>query len=233
MQPQKEAICIIPARGGSKRIKGKNIRLFGGIPMIAHAVNTARDSKCFSRIIVSTDNEEIAAISRDYGAETPFVRDAQLADDHTPTAPVVADAIIRSGSQSIEYTCCIYPATPMLRPEDISAALELMHKAGANALLSVTEFDYPPLRALKPGPGDTVAFNWPEYETTRSQDLPELIHDAGQFYWMRTKPFLEDPRLVPKGTIAWHMDRLRCADIDTEEDLAFAEAVYRHNQQSN
>ena len=233
MQPQDKAICVIPARGGSKRIPGKNIRLIGGIPMIGHAIRTAIASDCFKRIIVSTDNEDIATISREYGAETPFVRDPVLSDDHAGTAPVIADAIIKTSSQDIEFICCIYPTTPLLRGTDISDALKQLASSEANALLSVTDFDYPPLRALKSEAGGTVTFNWPQYETTRSQDLPDLLHDAGQFYWMRTKPFLKNTKLVPEGTLAFRMERLRCADIDTEEDLAFAEALYAYHRQND
>lgn len=233
MHPQKEAICVIPARGGSKRIVGKNIRPIGGIPMIGHAIRTAVSSGCFKRIIVSTDDEEIASISREYGAETPFVRDAELSNDHAGTAPVVVDAINKTNSYNVDFTCCIYPTTPLLRSSDVSDAMEKLVSSEANALLSVTDFDYPPMRALKTEADGTVAFNWPKNEMTRSQDLPELLHDAGQFYWMRTQAFLLNPRLVPEGTIGFRLERLRCADIDTEEDLAFAEALYAYVQQNN
>lgn len=201
--------------------------------MIAHAIRTAILTDCFSRIIVSTDDTEIAEIAREHGAETPFIRDATLANDLAGTAEVVADAIVRTGSQDVEFTCCIYPATPLLRPSDISAAFEKLLSTDAPALLSVTEFDYPPLRALATGNGHTLSFNWPEHERTRSQDLPELVHDAGQFYWMRTARFLENPRLVPAGTIGYAIERIRCVDIDTEADLEFAEALFAfHNRKS-
>jgi N-acylneuraminate cytidylyltransferase len=201
--------------------------------MIAHAIRTAIATGCFARIVVSTDDTEIADIARQHAAETPFIRDAALADDLAGTAEVVADAIVRTGSQDVEFTCCIYPATPLLRPSDISGALEKLTSTDAPALLSVTEFDYPPLRALAIKHGQTLSFNWPEYERTRSQDLPELVHDAGQFYWMRTARFLENPRLVPAGTIGYAMDRIRCVDIDTEADLEFAEALFAYHSRKS
>ena len=222
-----DAVCIIPARGGSKRVPGKNIRPLSGKPLIAHSIEAALASGCFARVIVSTDHESIAGTAREYGAETPFMREAALSDDHTGTAAVVADAVRRAGAESAAFLCCLYPTAPLVRPRDLADALERLKASGAQALLSVADFDYPPMRALKCLDDDRVAFNWPEHTMTRSQDLPAMVHDAGAFYWYRTADFMAAPAMVLADTVAYKLDRLRAADIDTEEDFRFAEALMR------
>ncbi|MEC9343719.1 MAG: pseudaminic acid cytidylyltransferase [Pseudomonadota bacterium] len=222
-----DAICIIPARGGSRRVPGKNIRLFAGKPLIAHSIAAALASGCFARVIVSTDDEAIAAAARDFGAEIPFMRDAALADDHTGTAAVVADAVRRADATGSAFVCCLYPTAPLVRAGDLRDALARLREDGAQSLISVAEFDYPPLRALKVLADGRVAFNWPEHTMTRSQDLPQLVHDAGAFYLFTTETFLADPRMVSADTLAWPLERLRAVDIDTEEDFRFAEALMR------
>lgn len=222
-----DAVCIIPARGGSKRVPGKNVRPLAGRPLIAHSIVAARDSGCFARVIVSTDDETITRVAREHGAETPFMRSAELSDDHTGTAAVVADAVERAGARDAEFLCCLYPTAPLVRPADLADARDRLEASGAQALISVADFDYPPLRALKWLDNDRVAFNWPEHTMTRSQDLPPLVHDAGAFYWYRTADFMAAPAMVLEDTIAFKLDRLRAADIDTEEDFRFAEALLR------
>jgi N-acylneuraminate cytidylyltransferase len=218
-------LCVIPARGGSKRIPRKNIRMFAGLPMIAHAIRAARDSGCFARIVVSTDDAEISAVAREHGAETPFVRNAALSNDTAGTAEVVIDAIERLGSEATEFTCCLYPTAAMTDPADLRNARDKLAASAADSLLPVVEFDYPPARALRIEKGGRAVFHWPEFSLARSQDVPHLVHDAGAFYWMRTKPFLASRRIVGDNCLAFPVDRLRYVDIDTEDDLRLAEAL--------
>jgi N-acylneuraminate cytidylyltransferase len=221
-----DAICIIPARGGSKRVPRKNIREFGGLPMIAWPIRAARQSGLFARIVVSTDDGEIAGIAREHGAETPFIREAALADDHAGTAEVVLDAIDRLRAQACQFVCCLYPTAPLVSPGDLAGALRLLQASGADTVIPVVDFDYPPQRALVLQEGGRVAFANPQHALTRSQDLPALVHDAGAFYFLRMAAFLASRRILADHAVALHLPRSRAIDIDTEEDLALAQALF-------
>lgn len=230
-------VAILPARGGSTRIPHKNIKPFAGRPMLEWPIRAAKASGLFYRIIVSTDSEEIAEAARNMGAETPFIRPAKLADNHTPTAPVLAHALkalIEMGDRP-DRICCIYPTSPFLLPEDLRRGLDELEKWHAPGALSVTTFDFPILRAFKTGENGEMIFNWPEHEMTRSQDLPEFMHDAGQFYWLDAREFLKQERLIMPGTRPVLMPRTRVQDLDTPEDWAVAElmykALFRENEQ--
>lgn len=221
------AVAIIIARGGSKRIPRKNIREFMGKPIIAWSIEAALQSGVFSEVIVSTDDKEIAAVARDFGATTPFMRPAALSDDHTPTAPVLAHALrwLKEHDRLPEHACCIYPTAPFLHAEDIRRGLLELQSNGASSALSVTTFDFPILRAFRRCDDGSVAFNWPEHELTRSQDLPEFLHDAGQFYWVRTDFFLASERLIMPGARPVVLPRKRVQDLDTLEDWDRAEVM--------
>lgn len=221
-----DAVCIIPARGGSKRIPGKNWRSFAGKPLIVHPIEAAVESGCFDRVVVSTDDEQIAEIARNHGAEVPFMRPAHLADDHTGTAEVVIDAIERIGAAETDFTCCLYPTAPLITADDLRDAKNRFGASFAEAMVSVSDYDFPPLRALKKAEDGSLAFNWPEHALTRSQDLPDLLHDAGAFYWVRTEPFLQSGRLIAEYTIGYQLPRWRAVDIDTEEDFELAEFLF-------
>ncbi len=222
-------IAIIPARGGSKRIPGKNIKNFCGRPMIAWPISAARDSGIFDQIIVSTDSEEIAAVAREWGAQTPFLRPAELSDDFTPTAPVLLHALEVLAKEGIEpeHICCIYPTAPFVQPEYLRHGLDEIRSHHAPGALGVTTFDFPILRAFQQCADGSVAFHWPEYELTRSQDLPEFLHDAGQFYWLDTACFLEQKRAIMPGVRPVILPRERTLDIDTPEDWNMAELMGR------
>lgn len=224
-----EIICVIPARGGSKRVPGKNVRPLAGLPLIAHPIRAALASGCFSRVVVSTDDGSIAAIAREHGAETPFLRSAELANDFAGTAEVIVDAVRRLGAENSPCVCCLYPTAPFVRPRDLRDSLARFRVSGAYSMNSTTDFDFPPLRGFRLFDGDRIAFNWPEYELTRSQDLPPMVHDAGAFYWLDTARFLQRQRLVGGDSICWQMERLRAVDIDTEEDFRFAEFLMRYH----
>ncbi|MDR1611671.1 MAG: pseudaminic acid cytidylyltransferase [Planctomycetota bacterium] len=220
-------LAVIPARGGSKRIPGKNIRLFAGKPMLAWPIGAALRSDLFDRVVVSTDSEDIAAVAREYGAEVPFMRPAGLSDDHTPTAPVLLHALERMGELGAmpDRLCCIYPTAPFVTAEDLRRGAEIMEATGAPAVIAATSFDFPILRAFRTLPDGSLAFNWPEHELTRSQDLPEFLHDAGQFYWADAGEFRSQKRLLMPGSRPVMLPRKRVQDLDTPEDWEAAELI--------
>lgn len=221
-------LAVIPARGGSKRIPRKNIRLFAGRPMIAYALTAARDSGLFDHIVVSTDDAEIASIARDEGAELPFMRPAALADDHTPTVPVMAHAVracLELG-WDVNETCCIYPGVPLIRPADIAAGLQLLEAGDQSGYtFPVTPFPAAIQRALRRDPQGKVSPFDPQYVNTRTQDLEPAFHDAGQFYWAAARTWLSGASIHPNGC-TFILPESRSVDIDTPSDWERAEALY-------
>lgn len=219
-------LAIIPARGGSKRIPRKNIRPFAGKPMIRYAIDAARESGLFDHVVVSTDDEEIAAIAAEAGAEVPFVRPPELADDHTPTVPVIAHAIeaCRALGWEARFVCCIYPGVPLIRVGDLASALALVRE-GAPYAFPVAAFPSPIQRALRLGADGTVRPFQPEHAATRTQDLEPAYYDAGQFYWGQTEAWLEGLN-IHRHAKAVVIPEWRVADIDTEDDWVRAEALH-------
>jgi pseudaminic acid cytidylyltransferase len=220
-------LAVIPARGGSKRIPRKNVRPFAGKPMIGHAIAAARESGLFDRIAVSTDDGEIAAIAASLGAEVPFTRPAELADDHTPTVPVVAHAIeaCRALGWRAEQVCCIYPGVPFLQSADLHAALALLEQ-GADYAFPVSAFPSAIQRALRRDADGATRPFFPEFASTRTQDLPLAFHDAGQFYWGRSEAWLAGLNIHLHGrTIV--IPEWRAVDIDTPDDWRRAELLHQ------
>jgi len=219
-------LCVIPARGGSKRIPRKNIRLFAGMPMIAYAIQAAQRSGLFSRIIVSTEDEEVRKVSLELGAEVPFMRPPELADDYTPTVPVIAHAIrkLEETGSNLTYVCCIYPCVPFIEEKDLKKALSLLEKANSEYSFPVVEYPAPIQRALKLGLGDQVFPFYPEFELSRTQDLERAYHDAGQFYWGRKKAWLANQR-VHSSAVGLEIPHFRVVDIDTHDDWKRAEVL--------
>ncbi len=218
--------CIIPARGGSKRIPRKNVRSFGGRPMIAWSIGAARESGVFDRVIVSTDDAEIATVARDWGAEAPFVRPAELADDHTPTVPVIRHAIgeVEATSGPVERACCVYATAPFLTAETLREGLEALRAdASLEFAFGITRFDFPILRALALDDTGHVRMLWPEHELTRSQDLPPAYHDAGQFVWGTRQAWRTRDRVYSSRTRGIVIPGWLVQDIDTEADWEVAE----------
>ena len=219
-------IAVIPARGGSKRIPRKNVKPFAGKPMIAYAIHAALRAGVFDHVIVSTDDDEIAAVARAAGATTPFRRPSELADDHTPTVPVVAHAIqaCHALGWPVEQVCCIYPGVPFIDTGDIVAALTLLQTSDAAYAFPVACFSSPIQRALRRQDDGTTSPFHPEHANTRSQDLERAYHDAGQFYWGGARPWLDGLNIHAHGrTIvlpAW-----RVVDIDTPADWDRAERL--------
>lgn len=222
-------LAVIPARGGSKRIPRKNIRPFAGNPMIAFAIDAALASGQFDHVVVSTDDDEIADIARERGAEVPFLRPAELSDDFTPTVPVIAHAIgaCTELGMATELVCCIYPGVPLIDPADLTAARERLVASGAHYAFPVAPFPAAIQRALRRDgeTGTTRPFN-PEYVNTRTQDLEPAYFDAGQFYWGHRQAWLDGLNIHANGTTIV-LPEWRVVDIDTPEDWTRAELLYQ------
>lgn len=221
-------IAVIPARGGSKRIPRKNIKLFHGKAMIAYSIEAAKASGCFDKIIVSTDDIEIAEIAQQYGAEVPFMRPADIADDHATTMDVIQHAInwCESQNMAVDLLCCIYATAPFISPLDLVKGLTLVAAGGIDYAFSATSFAFPIQRAISLNENDSVQMLQPEHINTRSQDLQDAYHDAGQFYWGKVSAFKAGRPFFSLSSKAILIPRKRVQDVDTLEDWEFAEALY-------
>ena len=222
-------VCIIPARGGSKRIPKKNIRDFCGKPMIARSIEAAKAVGIFDRIIVTTDAEEIAVVAKACGAEVPFIRPPELSDDHASTDAVVIHALnwFKNNGIELEYACCLYATAPFVKPEYLRKGLDLLKSTGASTGFSVTSFPFPIFRGLKINQKGALEMFWPEHRLTRSQDLPEAFHDAGQFYWLNVRKYMKTPALYAPDAVPIILPRHLVQDIDTPEDWARAEFMFQ------
>lgn len=222
-------VCIIPARGGSKRIPQKNIREFCGKPMIAYSIEAAKESGLFSRIIVSTDSDEIAEVARKWGAEVPFMRPAELSGDHVSTETVISHALdcLKDESMEVKYACCLYATAPFVQTVYLNKGLKLLKSSGATTGFSVTVFPFPIFRGLRINERGALEMIWPEHRVTRSQDLPEAYHDAGQFYWVNVAKFMQMPQLYSPDSVPIILPRYLVQDVDTEEDWRRAELMYK------
>ncbi len=221
-------IAIIPARGGSKRIPRKNIKDFCGQPVIAYSIQTAQESCLFDRIIVSTDDEEIAEVSVKYGAEMPFMRPRELADDYTGTTEVIAHAAkwLQSNNH-VDTICCIYPAAPFIRSDDLSRGLSSLKSGDWNYVLPVAEYASTIFRSFRELPSGGVEMFFPDMFHNRSQDLPEALHDTGQFYWGWQEAWISGKKLFDQKTCPLRIPRWRVQDIDTMDDWNRAELIYK------
>lgn len=222
-------VAVIPARGGSKRIPRKNIKPFCGKPMIAWSIEAALQSGCFGQVLVSTDDAEIAAVARQYGAEVPFVRPAELSYDHTGTIPVIAHAIKQLTIQGAapQQVCCIYATAPFITSQDIQRGLELLQANGCDYAFSVTSYPFPIQRAIRITQAGRIEMFDPEQFAVRSQDLEEAYHDAGQFYWGRSGAWLEGKALFSPDAVPVILPRHQVQDIDTPEDWLRAELMFK------
>lgn len=220
-------IAIIPARGGSKRIPGKNIRPFAGRPMLGWPIRVARQSGLFDHILVSTDDPEIADCADKAGAEVPFVRPAHLADDYSSTADVMAHAVQWTIDQgwAPEAVCCIYATAPFLRVADLEQGLHVLQTGSWQYTLSATQFDAPIFRAFQQQEHGGLEMFFPQYYASRSQDLPTALHDAAQFYWGRPEAWLGRKQIFAPHSCPIILPRWLVQDIDTEEDWKMAERM--------
>lgn len=221
-------LCLIPARGGSKRIPRKNIRDFLGQPIIAYSIAAARESQLFDRIIVSTDDPEIAAVAAAHEADVPFLRPAELSDDHTGTMAVIRHAVDWCGKHghAVDLCCCLYATAPFVTPADLRRGHDLLLSSEKDYVFSVTDFEFPIQRALRLTPQGLEAMA-PQFSETRSQDLERAYHDAGQFYWGRATAFLTGVPLFSHAALPCILPRHQVQDIDTEDDWRRAELMYQ------
>ena len=220
-------IAVIPARGGSKRIPRKNIKDFCGKPMIAWSIEAAKTSGLFDRIIVSTDDEEIAEVAKQWGAEVPFMRPDELSNDYAGTTEVVAHATQWALDQGIDVdaVCCIYATAPFVQVADLKLGLEALESNDWAYAFTVTDFAAPIFRSFKQTADGGIEMFFPEHFSTRSQDLPTALHDAGQFYWGRPSAWIEGKRIFDRHSIPVLIPRWRVQDIDTQEDWVRAEIL--------
>lgn len=227
-----KSIAIITARGGSKRIPRKNIKEFLGKPIIAYTIEAAIASNMFDQVMVSTDDNEIAEIAKKYGAMVPFMRSEKTSNDFATTADVLNEVIdeYKKLGENFEYMCCLYPTAPFVTPEAISQAMKILEDNGADTVLPVVKFSFPPQRGVIMKDGYLTP-KYPECMPMRSQDLEPMYHDAGQFYCMKVSSFLEQGKVVMDKTMPYMQDDMNVQDIDTPEDWAIAEVKYKvlHN----
>lgn len=198
--------------------------------MISYSIDAALQSGLFSEVIVSTDDPQIAEISKKLGARVPFNRPTDISDDHTPLAGVLAHAleyVIKEESKRFDAVCCILATAPFISVDDLKKSYDLLRKGGTNAVIPVTSFPFPIFRAQKIATDGSLQMVWPEHEMTRSNDLPETFHDVGQFYWLNIENFLKEKKIYAKGARPFIIPRHRVQDIDTPEDWARAELIFK------
>jgi len=227
-------ICVIPARGGSKRIPRKNIKKFNGKPIIAYSIEAALKSNCFDQVIVSTDDDEIAEVAKKYGAQVPFLRPDELSNDYAGTIPVIKHAIewMEDNKSSVENVCCLYATAPFIQSQTISKAFQQLQESNSDYCFSVTSFVFPIQRAIKIVKKNKVSMFYSDYFNTRSQDLEEAYHDAGQFYWGKAQAFKDELPIFSEAASPYILPRYLVQDIDTTEDWIRAEAMYRVLQET-
>ncbi len=222
-----DCLAIITARGGSKRIPGKNIKPFLGIPIIEYSIKAAKNARCFDEVMVSTDDQKIGELASSLGAKIPFKRSLETSNDHATTAEVIAEVLneYKKIGREFKYCCCIYPTAPFITNDKLRAAYEKLTTSGADSVVPVVRFGFPILRSFKIEDG-LVKMNWPEYMNSRSQDLPAAFHDCGQFYFIKVENFLKHKTLFTDFTVPFEMPESEVQDIDNEEDWKVAEIKY-------
>jgi len=222
-------ICIIPARGGSKRIPRKNIKDFLGKPIIAYSIQAAINSNLFDEIMVSTDDLEIAEIARKYGAKVPFLRSSKNSNDFATTFDVINEVILKYEllNKTFDYTCCIYACAPFVTENKLNNAFDLLRDQNYDCILPITAFGFPIQRAFKVDENSKTSFFNPEFSLTRSQDLEQSYHDVGQFYWMNTNKCLQQGAVITNNTGSIIISELEAQDIDTKVDWKLAELKYK------
>ena len=226
---KKEVIAIIPARGGSRRIPRKNIKIFAGKPIIAWSIEAALKSNCFDKIIVSTDDEEIAEVAIRYGAEVPFIRPKEISDHFTGTNEVIKHCIqwLQEKEISVSLACCIYATAPFVQAKYLQQAKIEILKDDVKFAYSVTSFPFPIQRAIRINQKKRAEAIWPENIAKRSQDLEETYQDAGQFYWGKAQSFIDDSPIFVPTSIPIVLPRYFVQDIDTPEDWIRAEIMFK------
>lgn len=221
-------VCVIPARGGSKRIPRKNIKEFHGLPVISYAIKAALSSKIFDKVVVSTDDNEIMAVAESYGAICPFRRPENISSDHTATAPVILHAIefYKKLGEEVDEVCILYPVNPLISPELLNEAYSKWNKSLFSYIFGVCIFESAPQRALYEVKDGGVEAFYPEFNYVRTQDLVPAFYDAGMFYFCKAKALIEGEVMHSKVAQPFFVPRHLVHDIDTQEDWEFAEKMY-------
>jgi len=225
-------ICIIPARGGSKRIPRKNIKDFLGKPIISYSIEAALASNLFDIVMVSTDDVEIAKIAQKYGAEVPFMRSEANSNDVASTAEVIEEVLEWYQKQGLEFkhACCCYATAPFVTAARLQEGYQKLTTQKATSVFPIAAFDYPIWRSLQMDNNDKVQMNWPEHINSRSQDLPKAYHDAGQWYWIMVSEFIKNKKLFTENSIGLELSPIEVQDIDNEHDWKIAEMKYEFIQ---
>jgi N-acylneuraminate cytidylyltransferase len=226
-------LCIIPARGGSKRIPRKNIKNFLGKPIIAYSIKAALQSKLFDEVMVSTDDEKIADIAKQYGANVPFLRSKSNSDDFATTLDVINEVIesYRKQGRNFDYVCCLYPTAPFTTESKLKQAFFKLQDENLDAVFPVMAFSYPIQRSLKIE-DNKISFFYPEFKNCRSQDIEEAFHDSGQFYFFKMEAFLKNKSIFTENTGGIIISQMEAQDIDNETDWKIAEIKYELLQNS-
>ncbi len=222
-------LAIIPARGGSKRIPRKNIKPFMGKPIIAYSIEAALNSGLFDEVMVSTDDDEIASVAKEYGASVPFLRGSETSNDYATLSDVVDEVlnVYIANHIEVENICCILPTAPLISNEDIKAAYKKMIDFKFTAVYPVVQFSYPIMRSLFMNENGCLEMCWTEYLNVRSQDIRPAYHDSGTFYWIRKESFLQYHSMLTPNCSGIIIDEIRVQDIDNESDWKNAELKYR------
>jgi N-acylneuraminate cytidylyltransferase len=229
---QSRNICIIPARGGSKRIPRKNVKNFLGKPIIAYSISEALNSGLFEEVMVSTDDNEIANIAIELGASVPFLRSLNNSNDFATTADVILEVISKYFEQGFifDHICCCYPTAPFISISRLIEGFELLKLDQVDTVFPITSFDYNIWRSFKENSNGYLSFNWSEFENTRSQDLPAAFHDAGQWYWIKRNSFLKHKKMITPYSKGIILSSLEVQDIDDIHDWKIAEIKYEYLQ---
>ena len=224
-----KCLAIIPARGGSKRIPHKNIKLFLGRPIIAYSIEAALGTGLFEEVMVSTDDTEIAEIARQEGASVPFLRSTENANDYATLADVLVEVVnvYKERGNEFDLICCLLPTAPLISSEDVRSAYDQLVMSTFDSICPVVAFSYPILRSLSIDEKGNLNMNWPEYRFSRSQVLRPAYHDSGTFFWIKTSSLLKDKKLLGENGTAIVLDEFRVQDIDTDTDWALAEMKYK------
>ena len=220
-------LCIIPARGGSKRIPRKNIKTFLGKPIIAYSIEAALDSGIFDEVMVSTDDEEFAGIARKYGASVPFLRSEATANDYATTVDVLLEVIeqYKLRGKIFESICCLYSTAPFVTSDRLKEAYSKLSDK-IDACFTMVEYSYPIQRSLRINEEGQVEIKYPEYLKSRTQDLEKVYHDAGQFYFVKTDTLLNEKTVWCKRTAPLVLSELEVQDLDTLTDWQLAQMKY-------
>ncbi len=220
-------LCIIPARGGSKRIPRKNIQLFKGKPIISYSIVAAIESGLFDEVMVSTDDMEIAEIAQTFNASVPFMRSAENSNDFATTAAVILEVVhdYKKAGKEFDNICCIYPTAPFVTSARLLEGFEFIQN-GADSVLPILSFDYPIWRSFKMNENECLEYNWVEFINARSQDLPKTYHDSGQWYWLKRSKLEETGKMIFENTKGIILRSFEAHDIDTLDDWKLAELKY-------